>query len=93
LSWFELLLIPLGFAVGAYGTLVGAGGGFVLVPVLLLVGTVPHPAQVTSDQREMLSSKLPDFATDSVLGSGQYIQEEQPAAVLTAVTRLDEESP
>ena len=33
--WWELLLIPLGFAVGAYGTLVGAGGGFVLVPVLL----------------------------------------------------------
>jgi hypothetical protein len=36
LSWLELLLIPLGFVVGAYGTLVGAGGGFVLVPVLLL---------------------------------------------------------
>ena len=34
-NWLELLLIPLGFAVGAYGTLVGAGGGFVLVPVLL----------------------------------------------------------
>jgi len=27
----------LGFAVGAFGTLVGAGGGFVLVPVLLLL--------------------------------------------------------
>lgn len=27
----------LGFAVGTFGTLVGAGGGFVLVPVLLLV--------------------------------------------------------
>jgi pimeloyl-ACP methyl ester carboxylesterase len=63
------------------------------VPVLLLVGTVRHPAEVTSDQRKMLSSRLPDFATDSVPGSGQYIQEEQPGAVLTAVTRLDQESP
>lgn len=31
------MLIPLGLAVGTFGTLVGAGGGFVLVPVLLLV--------------------------------------------------------
>ncbi len=30
-------LIPLGFVVGAYGTLIGAGGGFVLVPALLLL--------------------------------------------------------
>ncbi|MEX1104137.1 MAG: sulfite exporter TauE/SafE family protein [Dehalococcoidia bacterium] len=29
--------MPLGFAVGAFGTLVGAGGGFVLVPILLLI--------------------------------------------------------
>jgi uncharacterized protein len=32
-----LWLIPLGFVVGAYGTLIGAGGGFVLVPFLLLL--------------------------------------------------------
>ncbi len=31
-----LWLIPLGFVIGAYGTLIGAGGGFVLVPLLLL---------------------------------------------------------
>jgi uncharacterized protein len=31
-----LWLVPLGFAIGAYGTLIGAGGGFVLVPLLLL---------------------------------------------------------
>ena len=30
-------LIALGIAVGAYGTLIGAGGGFVLMPVLLLL--------------------------------------------------------
>jgi 3-oxoadipate enol-lactonase len=59
-------------------------------PVRLLVGTVPHPAEVTSDQRELLSEKLPDFKTDSVRGSGEYIQEEQPGAVVDAVTELDQ---
>jgi uncharacterized membrane protein YfcA len=32
-----LWLMPLGFIVGAYGTLIGAGGGFVLVPFLLIL--------------------------------------------------------
>jgi len=35
-----LLLCLLGLAVGVFGTLVGAGGGFILTPVLLLV--YPH---------------------------------------------------
>jgi len=60
------------------------------VPVRLLVGTVPHPAEVTEDQRELLSDRLSDFSTDSVAGSGEYIQEEQPAAVLAALERLDQ---
>ncbi|MBI2348929.1 MAG: sulfite exporter TauE/SafE family protein, partial [Deltaproteobacteria bacterium] len=30
-------LIPVGFLLGAYGTLIGAGGGFLLVPLLLLL--------------------------------------------------------
>ena len=58
------------------------------MPVRLLVGTVPHPAEVTEKQRAMLRATLPDFGTDSVAGSGQYMQEEQPAAVLAAVARL-----
>ncbi|HEX3072885.1 MAG TPA: TSUP family transporter, partial [Ignavibacteriales bacterium] len=31
------ILIPLGFAVGTIGTLIGAGGGFILMPVLLFL--------------------------------------------------------
>ena len=61
-------------------------------PVLLLIGTVPHPAEVTNEQRELLSEKLPDFKTDSVRGSGEYIQEEQPGAVINAITELDHEA-
>ena len=32
-----LWLLPLGFVIGAFGTLIGAGGGFILVPILLLL--------------------------------------------------------
>ena len=46
------LLVPgfvvLGVVVGAYGTLIGAGGGFILVPVLLLLYPHASPAQVTA---------------------------------------------
>ncbi len=61
-----------------------------VVPVLLLVGTVPHPAEVSHPERKLLSAKLPEFRSDSVVGSGQYIQEEQPDAVMAAVAWLDE---
>ncbi len=62
------------------------------VPVRLLIGTVPHPAGVTREEAELLSARLPDFRSDSVPGSGQYIHEEQPHAVVEAVARLDEAS-
>ena len=32
-----LWLLPLGLVIGAFGTLIGAGGGFILVPILLIV--------------------------------------------------------
>jgi len=43
-----LELAPLGFLVGAYGTLVGAGGGSVLVPLLLFLMPDRDPAAVTA---------------------------------------------
>jgi hypothetical protein len=43
-----LRLAPLGLAVGAYGTLVGAGGGSVLVPALLIMLPLETPATVTA---------------------------------------------
>jgi pimeloyl-ACP methyl ester carboxylesterase len=60
------------------------------MPIHLLLGTVRHPAEVTDDQRQMLGATLKNFRIDSVMGSGQYIQEEQPAAVLAAVAQLDQ---
>ncbi|EKQ53101.1 sulfite exporter TauE/SafE family protein, partial [Clostridium sp. Maddingley MBC34-26] len=43
-----LWLVPLGFLVGAFGTLIGAGGGFILVPILLLLYPDKSPDTITS---------------------------------------------
>ncbi|MBI3948657.1 MAG: sulfite exporter TauE/SafE family protein [Armatimonadetes bacterium] len=44
----DLLLLPLGVLVGALGTLIGAGGGFILVPLLLLLKPGESPETITS---------------------------------------------
>lgn len=43
-----LWLVPIGFVIGAYGTLIGAGGGFVLVPLLLLAYPSASADTITS---------------------------------------------
>ena len=43
-----LWLIPVGFVIGSYATLIGAGGGFVLVPVLLLLYPEENPETIAS---------------------------------------------
>jgi uncharacterized membrane protein YfcA len=48
MTWMYVLLIVIGFAVGTYGTLVGAGGGFVLMPILLLLFPKESPELLTS---------------------------------------------
>lgn len=42
------LLALLGFSVGAFGTLVGAGGGFILVPILLFLYPDRPPETITA---------------------------------------------
>jgi uncharacterized protein len=43
-----VLLCLLGFGVGVFGTLVGAGGGFIVTPVLLLLYPNSTPALITA---------------------------------------------
>src|SRR5689334_5287880 len=43
-----IFLVGIGLSVGFIGTLIGAGGGFILVPVLLLVFPVLRPVAITS---------------------------------------------
>jgi pimeloyl-ACP methyl ester carboxylesterase len=57
-------------------------------PVRLLLGGVEHPSEVPDEQRELLRDRLPDFAADTVPGSGQFINEEQPSVVVDAVVKL-----
>lgn len=42
------LLIAIGFAIGTIGTLIGAGGGFILVPLLLLLHPNFSPEVITA---------------------------------------------
>lgn len=47
--WLMMLaFVAFGLLVGAYGTLIGAGGGFIIVPVLLLVLKWPHQEAVAT---------------------------------------------
>lgn len=41
-------LISLGFGIGAYGTLIGAGGGFLLMPLLLFLYPQEHQGTLTA---------------------------------------------
>ncbi len=41
-------LLPLGLLIGAFGTLIGAGGGFILVPILLLIYPNENTELITS---------------------------------------------
>lgn len=43
-----LWLLPLGFMVGTFGTIIGAGGGFILIPILLLIFPDKSPETITS---------------------------------------------
>jgi uncharacterized protein len=44
----QLWLLPLGLLVGAFGTLIGAGGGFILVPILLILYPSESTDQIAS---------------------------------------------
>jgi len=44
----SLFLLAIGFGVGMFGTMIGAGGGFILVPVLLLLYPKDSPETTTA---------------------------------------------
>src|SRR6266516_583190 len=56
-------------------------------PVWLLLGTAPHDGRVPTGDVELLRQGLSSLTIDSVPGSGHYIQEEDPGAVVAAVAR------
>lgn len=47
-------MLPVGVVIGAYGTMIGAGGGFLLMPLLLLAFPQFSPAQATAISMAMI---------------------------------------
>jgi len=64
--------------------------GDIACPVTLLVGTAPHDGDVPPQEVALMHKALISFAVDSEVGAGHYLQEERPAAVVTAVAQLSQ---
>ena len=60
----------------------------IVCPVVLLVGETKHDVGPPSEEVILLVERLPSFTMDTVPRSGYFIQEEQPAAVVDAVSRF-----
>ena len=92
---YEVIVVePLGIGTSArperadYSLTAQAGRIAAVLPVRLLLGTALHQGGVPPDDIELLRGTLLSFGIDSVRGSGHYIFEEQPAAVVAAVEQI-----
>ena len=57
----------------------------IVCPVLLLVGEAEHDAGPPPEEITLLTERLPSFSMRTVARSGFFIQEEQPAEIVSAV--------
>jgi pimeloyl-ACP methyl ester carboxylesterase len=62
-------------------------------PVTVMVGAGKPKAGISSSDLQLLVQSIPDIRVDSVAGSGQYIQEERPSAIVDAVKALEQRLP
>ena len=62
--------------------------GEIACPVTLVVGTAHHEGDVPPKEVTLLNRTIAAFAVDSEAGAGHYMQEERPAAVVSALQRL-----
>ena len=58
------------------------------IPVVVLLGSVPHEAELTSEDIDGLSRCLENVKFRKITGAGHFIYEEQPRAVADAVKDL-----
>ncbi len=64
--------------------------GDIKCPVTLIVGTARHDGDVPPKEVALMSHAFRSFTVDSEQGAGHYLQEERPAAVVSALEQLDE---
>jgi pimeloyl-ACP methyl ester carboxylesterase len=65
----------------------------IAVPVILLVGMGGREPEMKPDVVASLEQSIPDITVERVADAGQYIQEENPAAVIAAIRALHRRSP
>jgi len=58
-------------------------------PMVLVLGAVPHTSGPPPAEVALLRDSVPAFTVDSVPGSGHFVFEERPAAVVQAVQRIE----
>lgn len=63
--------------------------GDIACPVTLVVGTAHHDGDVPPAEVALMDRAIASFAVDSEPGAGHYLQEERPAAVVSALAQLE----
>lgn len=61
----------------------------VRVPVTLLLGTGAPKPQVKPEEVEAMRSAYPTLRVESVAAAGQFVQEEKPESIVSAILRLE----
>ncbi|MBF6612235.1 MAG: sulfite exporter TauE/SafE family protein [Chloroflexi bacterium] len=70
MDWVAVVaFVVFGLAVGAYGTLIGAGGGFIVVPVLVLGLGWPH--------QQAVATSLFVVTANAASGSASYLRQKR----------------
>jgi pimeloyl-ACP methyl ester carboxylesterase len=64
--------------------------GDIACPVTLVVGTAHHDGDVPPQEVALMTRSILSFEVDSERGAGHYMQEERPAALVSAVRRLEQ---
>jgi pimeloyl-ACP methyl ester carboxylesterase len=54
-------------------------------PVVLVLGTAPHPEAVSPKETALLHSSLGELRVDSIAGAGHHLHEERPDLVAAAI--------
>ncbi len=67
--------------------------GLVNLPVLLILGAVPHEGGPDSKEVDLLSRGLPRFSMQRVAGAGHHIHEERPCELAAVIDSFDTPRP